>query len=217
MRNLKFYFFSKFRFLSFFRERRCLIFRPFLGNINQTVPDPEDYGYNFRTTSGVKIIISTLKDNGFNQTSSSKNWILHWQVGRCKAQLYTGLQSHQKVNRFPMSYEITRKDKMNRNISQMALKFGKSYNFVPKTYLLPQELALLMRDGEKKRYQKKYYICKPNASSQGKGIYVTDDIEMVSSLQKNEKSGKFKFFQKFSKSNFFLKLKFCDFLKFFNF
>lgn len=68
---------------------------------------------------------------------------------------------------------------MNRNISQMVLKHGKTYDFVPKTYLLPQEISLLMRDAEKKKHGKKYYICKPNASSQGKGIYVTDDIEKV--------------------------------------
>jgi tubulin polyglutamylase TTLL5 len=61
----------------------------------------------------------------------------------------------------------------------MQLKHSKAYNFVPKTYLLPSELTLLMKDSENKRNGKKFYICKPNASSQGKGIYVTDNIQAI--------------------------------------
>lgn len=160
-------------------DRRTLIFRPFQGDLSTPVEDPEDCGYNFKTTSSVKVIISTLKDNGFNQTGSSKNWMILWNLGSIKPEVYRNLLSHQKVNKFPKSNEITRKDKMNRNISQMALKHGKAYDFVPKTYLLPQEISLLLKDSEKRKGGKKYYICKPNASSQGKGIYVTDDIEMV--------------------------------------
>jgi Tubulin-tyrosine ligase family len=59
------------------------------------------------------------------------------------------------------------------------MKHSKAYEFVPKTYLLPHELTLLMKDSENKREGKKYYICKPNASSQGKGIYVTDNIQTI--------------------------------------
>lgn len=41
--------------------------------------------------------------------------------------------------------EITKKDKLNQNISKMVIKHGKPFDFVPKTYLLPQELSLLIR------------------------------------------------------------------------
>jgi len=44
---------------------------------------------------------------------------------------------------------------------------------------LPHELTLLMKDSENRREGKRYYICKPNASSQGRGIYVTDNIQMI--------------------------------------
>ena len=157
-----------------------MIFRPFTGDITKPVEEPEDYGYKFKISSGIKIIIATLRDNGFNQTGSNKDWIINWGFARSKkSSAYSHLQPWQKVNSFPKTSEITRKDKINRNISQMVIKHGKAFDFVPKTYILPQELALLMRDGEKKKYQKKYYICKPSAASQGKGIFVTNDIEDV--------------------------------------
>lgn len=62
----------------------------------------------------------------------------------------------------------------------MQAKFGQAYNFIPKSYLLPQETALLINDYERIRHtSKKLYIIKPANSSQGKGIYVTSDIDEV--------------------------------------
>lgn len=50
-----------------------------------------------------------------------------------------------KVNHFPKSYELTRKDLMNRNVSKMAIKYGNNnFNFVPKTYLIPSEMPLFL-------------------------------------------------------------------------
>lgn len=44
-----------------------------------------------------------------------------------------------KVNHFPNSFHITRKDLMNKCISKMQDKYGGShFNFLPKTYILPQ-------------------------------------------------------------------------------
>lgn len=156
-----------------------MIFRPYKGDVNEPIEDPDDSGYYFKVSSPIKAVVATLKDNGFNLTNSNKNWIVFWNVSNIKSEVYRNLQSHQKVNKFPKSNEITRKDKLNRNISQMALKHGKAFDFIPKTYLLPQEISLLMRDMEKRKGGKRYYICKPNASSQGKGIYITDDVEHV--------------------------------------
>lgn len=76
--------------------------------------------------------------------------------------------------------EITRKDNLNRNIGKMLLKHGKAYNFVPKSYILPQEMSLLISDHEKNRSTRKFYIVKPPSGSQGKGIYITNDVDDVS-------------------------------------
>ena len=95
------------------------------------------------------------------------------------------------MNHFPKSYEITRKDYMHRNISKMQAIHGfKNFNFVPKTFILPTDHAQLkevlfkfffayydkvfIKDSEKK--STRLYIVKPAASSQGRGIYLTDNI-----------------------------------------
>jgi tubulin polyglutamylase TTLL5 len=57
-----------------------------------------------------------------------------------------------KVNHFPKSYELTRKDLMNRNVSKMAITYGvQNFNFVPKTYLIPSEMSLFLEDAEKNK------------------------------------------------------------------
>lgn len=49
-------------------------------------------------------------------------------------------------------------------------KFGKEqFNYMPLTYLLPQDKNHLVRDMQKGE-GKKFYIVKPSNSSQGKGI-----------------------------------------------
>ena len=70
----------------------------------------------------------------------------------------------------------------------MQAKFGQAYNFVPQSYLLPQETSILITDYEKiKHNSKKFLIIKPTSSSQGKGIYVTNDLEEVIFKNKIEK------------------------------
>lgn len=122
-----------------------------------------------------------LKDNGFVESGSQKNFTLWWQIGKVRNEDYLTMKHFQKVNHHPKTSECTRKDKMNQNIANMVARHGKPFDFVPKTYLLPQELSLLLRDADQKRSQKKYYIVKPNCASQGKGIFVTDNLQNVES------------------------------------
>jgi tubulin polyglutamylase TTLL5 len=48
------------------------------------------------------------------------------------------------------------------------------FDFVPKTFVLPQEMPLLLEEEE--REPRQYWIVKPSASCQGKGIFVTNNI-----------------------------------------
>lgn len=64
-------------------------------------------------------------------------------------------------------------------------KFGKDhFNYMPITYLFPQDKNNLVRDMQKGE-GKKFYIVKPSNSSQGKGIYLINrfmDLKMSSNL-----------------------------------
>lgn len=82
---------------------------------------------------------STLEAYNFNYTDSH-DWNLLWLCVPGKPYLYEGLNEHQKINHFPNSFEMTRKDKLCINILKMQERFGKdNYYIVPDTFVLPEE------------------------------------------------------------------------------
>lgn len=92
-------------------------------------------------------------------------------------EVYQNLLPYQKVNHFPNSFHITRKDLMNKSVSKMQAKYGIThYNFLPKTYILPQEVDLFVAEAQKNATT---FIVKPHNRSQGKGITVTNSIQTV--------------------------------------
>ena len=58
-----------------------------------------------------KLVRSLLEANNFSHTESHE-WNILWSSGSCKGYLYEGLNEYQKINHFPSSFEITRKDKL---------------------------------------------------------------------------------------------------------
>ena len=71
-----------------------------------------------------KLVRSLMEANHFTHTESHE-WNLLWSSGSCKSYLYEGLNEYQKINHFPQSFEITRKDKLAINVNKMQQKYGK--------------------------------------------------------------------------------------------
>lgn len=65
-----------------------------------------------------RLVRSMLEANGFQYTESHE-WNILWSNGSCKSYLYEGLNEHQKINHFPSSNELTRKDKLCQNVRKM--------------------------------------------------------------------------------------------------
>jgi tubulin polyglutamylase TTLL6/13 len=60
---------------------------------------------------------------------------------------------------------------LGKHLIRMLKEFPSEYNFAPVTFMLPHDLKeFLIYCGEKRN---KTFIVKPEASSQGKGIYLT--------------------------------------------
>jgi tubulin polyglutamylase TTLL5 len=79
--------------------------------------------------------------NGFAYTESH-DWNILWSNSSCKSYLYEGLNEYQKINHFPSSNELTRKDKLCENLVRMQERFGKhNFDFIPDTYVLPDEFG----------------------------------------------------------------------------
>lgn len=86
-----------------------------------------------------KLIRSSCEANGFSY-SESHEWNILWSSSSCKSYIYEGLNEYQKINHFPMSYEITRKDRMAVNIGALQNRHpGEVFDFIPETFVLPEQ------------------------------------------------------------------------------
>lgn len=154
---------------------KFLIFRPVL--FAERPSSHPNTGYMFKFLgSEVKLIRWVFEDNGFRE--GKKSWMIGWSNTAMRSQVYQSLTRGQKVNHFPRSHEITKKDNLFKNISKMQSLHGKRfYNFIPETFVLPGESMALNEEMDKEK--EVLWIVKPAGSSQGKGIFLTNRIGEV--------------------------------------
>jgi tubulin polyglutamylase TTLL5 len=103
-----------------------------------------------------------LEDNGLRENKD--NWSVMWACSNLKSNVYQQLSRFQKVNHFPKSTEITRKDSMYQNLMALGERSGRQhFKFVPPTFVLPAEAPLLQK--EMSENPGKTWIVKPSCSS----------------------------------------------------
>jgi len=129
-----------------------------------------------------KLVRSTLEAHGFKHTESHE-WNILWSSSSCKNYLYEGLNEYQKINHFPSSFEITRKDRLSLNYCKMQDKFGvNEFDFLPETFVLPEQFSQFHHTFQQVRQNEpknNLWIVKPVNLSRGRGIYIVSDISEV--------------------------------------
>jgi Tubulin-tyrosine ligase family len=126
-----------------------------------------------------KLVRSILENTGFKYTETHL-WNILWIGKSAQAYLYNNLSVSQKINHFPNSFEITRKDKMCLNLKSMKSKFPKDYDFFPDTFIIPKELG----DFSLRYYtENSKWIVKPCNSSEGKGIFILDSLSSLNLVE----------------------------------
>ena len=86
-----------------------------------------------------KLIRFILELNGLMSTDRH-DWNMLWTHTQGKTYFYERLNPIQKINHFPLSFELTRKDRLAVNIIKMQQKYSKTYfNFIPETFILPEQ------------------------------------------------------------------------------
>uniref|UniRef100_A0AAY4DRY3 Tubulin--tyrosine ligase-like protein 5 n=1 Tax=Denticeps clupeoides TaxID=299321 RepID=A0AAY4DRY3_9TELE len=122
-----------------------------------------------------RLVRGILSSHGFHEVHPNSNdFNLMWTGSHLKPYLLRSLLEFQKVNHFPRSYELTRKDRLYKNIQRMQQAHGfKNFQFVPQTFVLPAEYQNAFSK------DKGPWIIKPVASSRGRGIYLVSSPSQI--------------------------------------
>ncbi|XP_035467217.2 tubulin polyglutamylase TTLL5 isoform X2 [Scophthalmus maximus] len=126
-----------------------------------------------------RLVRGILANHGFREVHPNCNdFNLMWTGSHLKPYILRSLQDFQKVNHFPRSYELTRKDRLYKNIQRMQQTHGfRNFHIVPQTFVLPSEYQEFCHSFAK---DKGPWIIKPVASSRGRGIYLVSNPNQIS-------------------------------------
>ncbi|NXK62244.1 TTLL4 polyglutamylase, partial [Sylvietta virens] len=117
------------------------------------------------------IVKQTIGRSHFRISKKSNDWLGCWGH-HMKSSGFKAIREHQKLNHFPGSFQIGRKDRLWRNLLKMQARCGKKeFNFFPQSFILPQDIKLLRKAWEEGATRQKW-IVKPPASARGIGIHV---------------------------------------------
>jgi len=113
-----------------------------------------------------------------DECSTEKNpwWSIAWK-GHFKVGEYERALPHQRINHFPKASSIARKDHLVRGMRKAVAVHGSIYNIVPQAFILPSEYTKFCDAyAEQPEDSKATWICKPHNSSQGRKIFIIQDL-----------------------------------------
>lgn len=123
------------------------------------------------TNSGFRLLKSEC-DTAECPQEETIDWIGIWGK-HMKSLMFRGIKDGQKMNHFPGSFQIGRKDRLWRNLQKLSCKYGhKEFGIMPKSYVLPHDMKFLKQDWECHAAFNEKWIIKPPASARGTGIKV---------------------------------------------
>ena len=105
------------------------------------------------------------------------HWDIFWSDLPLGNDKLTRMTNYQKVNHFPGMYQICRKNLLAKNIRKMEKVYKEDFKITPKTWNLPYEYNDLKNYIKQKKVVS--MIVKPEASCQGKGIFITRRIAEI--------------------------------------
>ncbi|XP_072790104.1 tubulin polyglutamylase TTLL13 [Taeniopygia guttata] len=114
---------------------------------------------------------------GLKEAAENEEWTVCWTDSTVALERLMEMKRFQKINHFPGMIELCRKDLLARNLNRMLRLFPKEYNIFPRTWCLPADYG----DFHAYRSMRKArtFICKPDNSCQGRGIFITHHPEEI--------------------------------------
>ena len=125
------------------------------------------------------ILRKYLLSLGWKEWSGDYNreneWNFRWKSGRYRPTEYKTPEEFQRMNHFPKSSIMTKKDTMLRALRKSKAIHGNVYAFFPDSFILPTEYTKFVhRFAEQEKPE--LWICKPDGSSRGRGIFLIKDL-----------------------------------------
>ena len=114
-------------------------------------------------------VTSIFGTAGFEEAEEEdeRAWSVRW-CKRVEPDEYKALLPNQKINHFPGTWGIGRKDNLHKHLTQYANKYGRDvYNFHPEAWLLPQDGLALQNDMNAKLH------CPPNMTD---NVYIIKQV-----------------------------------------
>lgn len=107
--------------------------------------------------------------------NENDDWDVHWNDNYIPSDKLAKMKPYQKINHFPGMHGICKKNYLSWNLNKMMKMFPNEFNFFPKTWVLPGDYI----DFKSNLNKKKVFIVKPEASSQGRGIFLIRKLEDI--------------------------------------
>jgi tubulin polyglutamylase TTLL5 len=138
--------------------------------------------------SDSRLVKSILYSYGFTQCSRKNDKVnFIWANTHMNGQTLRTFLPWQRINHFPRSVSITKKDMLHQNLSLMRKHFGCCYDFYPESFVLPDDKELLdAHYSDKETFPP--LISKPASASRGRGIQIITDLKQVDTIEAHEKS-----------------------------
>ena len=102
---------------------------------------------------------------------------IYWMDTGMTAEILSKMRNYQRVNHFPGMNVIARKDYLARYLNYMQIHHPCEYNFYPRTWTIPRDMPGLRHMFSSKK--PRTFIVKPEASCQGRGIFLTRKLDDV--------------------------------------
>ncbi|XP_019335248.1 probable tubulin polyglutamylase TTLL2 isoform X2 [Alligator mississippiensis] len=133
-----------------------------------------------------KMVREVLMERGWSEfdkrQQDKSDWNLYWRNTPFHVTDHRNIKPWQRLNHYPETVKITRKDYLARNLKRMKGIYGSAlYEFSPVAFIMPNDYVKFIAEYSKERQSQgrksSYWICKPVNLSRGRGILIFQDIK----------------------------------------
>lgn len=108
------------------------------------------------------------------------NFDLCWTDSHVKQEIFYKMHQGQKINHFPGMEILSRKNNLGKALMAFRNRFPQEYDFFPHTWMLPNDFQDLKHYHDNRQSGKaQTFIVKPEANCQGRGIFLTRNIDSI--------------------------------------